>query len=181
VRRAEIQDPHLTVIGDEDVLRIDVSVHDAARVSVGESGTHVANEGQRVRPRQGKRASSVQHMIQKRADQRFHGKEGVVVVAVEFMHADDVRMRQQLQMLELALQLGEQVLSLGNRGMQHFDGYPLPRVGQIKAIFVDCIEHGAHAAVTQHSPYSVSAAQYIADREFADFPGFGPRSRRLVG
>ena len=113
-RSTEVQNPHFTVIGDKDILRVDVAVRDAARVCVGEGGAHVAHDGQRIRPRQGNRVSRVQHMIQKRSDQRFHRKEGIVVVAVEFMDPNDVRMRQQLQMLELALQLGEKILSLGD-------------------------------------------------------------------
>jgi len=75
-------------------------------------------------------------LTEKRTDQGLHRKEGVVAVAVEFMHSNDVRMREQLQMLEFALQLGEKFVSLGNRRMQNFDRYPLPRAGQIEAILI---------------------------------------------
>jgi hypothetical protein len=170
VRGTEVQDPQLTVIGDKDILRVDVAVYDAARVCVRKSGAHVAHDGQCVRPRQGNRASCAYHVTEKRTDQGLHRKEGVVAVAVEFMHSNDVRMREQLQMLEFALQFGEKFVSLGNRRMENFDRYPLPGAGPIDAILVDGVEHGAHAAVPEYSPYPIAATQHVADRHFpSDF------------
>jgi hypothetical protein len=178
VRGTEVQDPQFAVIGDKDILRVDVAVHDAARVCVGKSGTHLAHDSQCVRPRQRDRGPRAHHLTEKRSDQRFHREEGVVAVAVEFMNSNDVRMRQQLQMLEFALQLGEKFVALGNRRVQNLDRYPLPRGGQIEAILVDRIEHGAHAAVPQYCPYSIAASQQIADRHLlSDFPFGGARSR----
>src|SRR3984957_10352021 len=84
VRGAEIQHPQFTAIGDKNILRVDVSVHDAARVSVGESGAHVAHHDQRVRSRQGNRVSRVEYGTQQRSAQQLHGKKSVVAVAVEF-------------------------------------------------------------------------------------------------
>ncbi len=170
VRGAEVQHPQLTVIGDEDILRVDVAVHDAARVGMGKSGANVAHHGQRDRPRQGNRVSCAYDLTEKRTDQRLHREEGVVAVAVEFMHSNDVRMGQQLQVLEFALQLGEKFVSLGNRRMENFDRYPLPGAGPIDAILVDGVEHGAHAAVPEYSPYPIAATQHVADRHFpSDF------------
>src|ERR1700721_2757097 len=48
VRGAEVQDPQFTAIRDEDILRIDVSMHDAARMSVGERGADSAHVGGRI-------------------------------------------------------------------------------------------------------------------------------------
>jgi hypothetical protein len=178
VRGTEVQDPQFTVIGNKDILRVDVSVHDAARVCVGKSGAHLAHDSQRVGPRQRNRVSCAYHLTEKRSDQRFHREEGVVAVAVEFMHPNDVRVRQQLQMLEFALQLGEEFVTLGNRRMQNFDRYPLPGGSEIEAILVYCVEHGAHAAVPQYCAYSVAATQHIADRHLPpDFSHCGARSR----
>jgi hypothetical protein len=122
---------------------------------------------------------------QQRSVQQLHGKKSVVAVAVEFMHPNDIRMRQQLQMLELALQLGEKFLPLGNRRMQNFDRYPLARGGHIEAILVDRLEHGAHAALPEHSADSITPTQQIAYRHFLEFAGFlklGARNRwRLPG
>ena len=175
MRGTEVQDPQLTVIGDKDILRVDVAVHHAAQVCVGDSGANIAHDGQRVRPRQCNCVSCAYDLTEKRADQRFHREEGVVVVAVEFMHSHDVRMRQQLQMLEFALQLGEKLVPLGNRRMQNLDRYPLPGAGHIEAILVYGVEHGAHAAMMpQYSPYPIAATQHIADRHFPpDFSCFG--------
>jgi hypothetical protein len=93
VRGTEVQDPQFTVIGDKDILRVEVAVHDAARVCMGKSGAHVAHDGQRVRPRQSNSVSCAYDMTEKRTNQRFHREEGIVAVAVEFMHSNDVRMR----------------------------------------------------------------------------------------
>jgi hypothetical protein len=61
VRSAEIQHPQFSVIGDEDILRVDVSVHDATRVSVGEGGAHITHDGERVGSLQSNPVSYVQH------------------------------------------------------------------------------------------------------------------------
>src|SRR5258708_12660368 len=178
VRGAEVQEAELSVSGGEDILRVDVGVDDAGRVGMGKSGANVAHHGQRDRPRQGNRASCAYDLTEKRTDQRLHREEGVVAVAVEFMHSNDVRMGQQLQVLEFALQLGEKFVSLGNRRMENFDRYPLPGARQIEAILVYGVEHGAHAAVPEYSPYSVAATQHIADRHFpSDFTRCGARGR----
>src|SRR5258708_2204401 len=99
-----------------------------------------------------------------------HPAAGVAAVGVELMPSNDVRMGQQLQVLEFALQLGEKFVSLGNRRMENFDRYPLPGGGPIDAILVDGVEHGAHAALPEYSPYPIAATQHVADRHFpSDF------------
>src|SRR6266404_1143770 len=81
-------------------------------------------------------------------------------------------------MLEFALQLGEKFVSLGNRRVQNFDRYPLPRAGQIETILIQGVEYGAHAAMPQHSPNPVASTQQVADRHFpSDFCRGGARNR----
>ena len=108
-----------------------------------------------------------EHLAQERSVQKFHREEGDVAVAVEFMYPNDVRVRQQLQMLKLALQLGQQLFALGHRRMQYFDGQTLARGRQIEAVFIHRLEHRAHSAVSEHSDHPIAVPQHIADGHFS--------------
>src|SRR5882672_6969015 len=122
VRGAEVQNPQLAVIGNENVLRVDISVDHTARMGMGERGADIVDDGERLRSRQGTCVSRLEHAAQQGAAQKFHRKKGNFTVAVKFVHPNYVRMRQQLQMLELALQLGKQLFALSNRRVQYLDG-----------------------------------------------------------
>jgi len=61
VRGAEVQDPQLTIIGDKDILRVDVAVYDAARVCVRKSAPTSRMMASALRPRQGNRVSCAYH------------------------------------------------------------------------------------------------------------------------
>ncbi len=113
---------------------------------------------------------AAERLTQERSVQKFHREEGDVAVAVEFMDPNDVRVRQQLQMLKLALQLGEQLFALGNRRMQYLDRQTLTGGRQIDAVLIHRLEHRAHAAVPEHADYSVAVPQHIA---YGHFPRRG--------
>ena len=48
MRGAEIQDANLAIIGDENIGRIQIAVHDAARMGMGDRSSHVPDDGQRI-------------------------------------------------------------------------------------------------------------------------------------
>src|ERR1700722_12328363 len=122
-------------------------------MSVGERAADVTNDSQRVRPLQRNSVSCAQHPAEKRSAQQFHRNERDLAIAVEFMYPHDVRMRQRLQILKLAAQLSEQFGPYRYCCMQYLDGYVLTRCGALEAIFIDGLEHGTHAALSQDPQY----------------------------
>ena len=134
---------------------------------IGDRRAHVAHDGERIRPRQSGRVSYAQHTAERCAVQQFHRKERDVAVAVEFVHPNDVRMRQQLQVLELALKFDQDFLAPRDGGMQNLEGQPLTGGSKCQAIFVGRFEYGAHAAVADHCTHPVAVAQHVADRHLA--------------
>ncbi len=82
-------------------------MNDAAGVRMDDRRADIANDRERVGPVQRCGTIGDQNAAQQRAAQPFHREERNVIVAIEFVHAHDVRMRQRLQVLEFAPQLGE--------------------------------------------------------------------------
>src|ERR1035441_1927288 len=107
--------------------------------------------------------SCVEHSAQKRSVQQFHGEKGGIAVAIELVDPNDVRVRQRLKMLKLALQLAQQLRALGHRRVQHLEGYALTGRQQVETVFIGGFEYRAHAAAAQHSDHSIAAAQHVAD------------------
>ena len=75
-------------------------MHDTARMGVGDRAAHIADDSQGIRAIQDFDIRGGQHLGERRAAQILHAEKGQIAVAVEFMHANDVRMRQRLQVLK---------------------------------------------------------------------------------
>ena len=120
---------------------------DAPRMCMRKSRADIADQGERVRARQTGAVPDGEQAVEGRSRQQFHGEEGDVAVAFEFMHAHDVRVREQLQMLKSLLQLEKKLLALRDLGVQDFDRHPLAGSRQSKAVFVQRFEHGAGGAL----------------------------------
>ena len=98
--------------GDEDVVRLDVAVHDAVLVRVGERLGDVAENADRRANRQ---RSRLKHLAQRRALDEGHGIVGKAVRLARREHGDDVRMLEPRGELDLALESrdGEPAASSG--------------------------------------------------------------------
>src|SRR5262245_13782252 len=100
---SEVADLHLPRGGEEDVLRLDVAVDDALRVSGGEAAGHLDREAQElVRGKDGARAEDLAEV---RALDELHHEEHGAAVRAAVVHLDDVRVveaREQLALLEEA-------------------------------------------------------------------------------
>ena len=76
MRGAEVQNPNFAVVGDENISRIEIAMHDAPGVSMRDRGSDVPNDGQRIRAVQSRRFLRGQHAAQQCAAQVLHGEEG---------------------------------------------------------------------------------------------------------
>ena len=94
MNRAEIQHPERPVVGNEDVARIEIAVNDTSRVRVGERGTDVANDAQGLGAVEGRLAARRQQAVERQTTEAFHREEGNVAIAIVFVRAHDVRVRE---------------------------------------------------------------------------------------
>jgi hypothetical protein len=126
---------------DEDVLRLDVAVHDAACMRVGQCPRHLPQHAHRIGRRQ---CAAVPDAIAERlAIHVAHGEEGEAADLVGAVHRHDVGMRELRGHARLAQESLARVGLLGERGRQHLEGH-LP----VEA-FVAGEQHDAHAATSE--------------------------------
>ena len=71
MRGVEVHDPHLAGVGDEDILRIEITVHDAVGMRVRERSTHGANDRHCVGALQGNLMARRQHAAQRQPAQHI--------------------------------------------------------------------------------------------------------------
>ena len=86
------------------MMRIDVRVHDAARMGMRQRGTDIADDRPRMRSLHRHAMACSEHSLQGGAAEKFHRKKSGFAVAVELVNPHDVWMRQQLQTLKRPLQ-----------------------------------------------------------------------------
>jgi hypothetical protein len=116
---------------------------------------HVPNDGERIGSRQRAAVSGGQQLAEQRSAEELHGEKIDAAVAVELVDPHNIRMRKQLQVLELALLL---------RGAQHLERHAQVRAGQIETVVVGRFEHRAAPAATQFGDEPIATSQQVADR-----------------
>ena len=139
-RQAEVEDLHLPVAGEEEVVGLEVAMHDAAGVRGGESRRHLRGdlEGLARRQRPGDQA-----LAQGLALEELHRGEGDFAVLAEIEDRQDVRMRQRRDCLGLALETGQRVGVGGEMRRQDLDRHLAVELG------VGGAKDLAHAALSE--------------------------------
>ncbi len=93
----------MAALGDKDVGRLDVPVHDALGVGGIERVCYL--DGQRKQRLQVQR-SNPDHVLQRLAVQKLHRDESFAVLVVNFVDGTDIRMIQGRSSLRLSLEAG---------------------------------------------------------------------------
>ncbi len=95
------------------------------------------------------------------AFEQLHHDEVRVAVAIEIEHADDVRMRQRLRLMELALQRSERVRAVLVVELQNLHRDVARRVRQDARDAGRALVHRAAAAATEDGQQLVAIAQHV--------------------
>ena len=125
-RQAEVEDLHLAVAGQEEVVGLEVAVHDAAGVRGGEPGRDLRGDLERLARRQ--RAAD-QALAQRLAVEQLHRGEGDLAVLAEIEDRQDVRMRERRDRLGLALEARQRVGVGGEMRRQDLDRHLAVELG----------------------------------------------------
>ncbi len=189
--RLELRDPEvddLDVVGlsrllaeDVDVVRLEVAVNDACRVSGGEPGEDLAGERDDLARRQAD--PSLDAGAQRLAVQVLHHHEAVVVgQRAEVEHLEDVIAADTSGGLSFALEALHGFGVACGRGVEHLDRHPSPDADVLPFV------HGTHTALADQSDDPVLALDDLSDFERhgriprnRDFHyTTGPRSAKLL-
>ncbi len=141
VRQAEVGDLHLLLAVDHDVARLDVAVHHAVPVRVGQSGEDLFADLQHLVRREF--SLPAQAILQRLALDVLHHDEIGLAFAAAVNHADDVRVIQVGEDRRFPLEPLDEELVLGEIFRKDFDGDGAVE-GQLPAA-----ENDGHAAGTQ--------------------------------
>ena len=131
-RDAEVDQLDLTVVGDEDVLRADIAMHEAERGPVGAlEGVSVTEPLGHPRPQPGDDTGlellaatrQCAHQLRERLSvQVFHRQEQGVALAAELVNMNDVRVGEPHQQVGLVEELIDELALLGEVLVHHLDG-----------------------------------------------------------
>ena len=102
------------------------------------------------------------------AFEQLHHDEVRVAVAVEIEHADDVRMRQRLRLVKLALQRGERLRPVVIVELQNLHGDEARCIGEMRAMAIERPVHRAAAAASEDRQQLVPIAQHVLLPHFAN-------------
>jgi hypothetical protein len=116
---AEVEDLHVPVVGHEDVVGLEVAVHDAASVRRGEPARDLQRPVDGLLLRHGR---GVEPAAQRLALEQLGHGVGDAVVPAEVVDREDVRMRERGDGLGLALEARERVGVGGQLRGEDLDG-----------------------------------------------------------
>ncbi|MNS78592.1 hypothetical protein D3C72_1122120 [compost metagenome] len=119
---AEVDHLDLATIGQEHIGRLEIAMHEAALVRIGQRPAHADNDRQRLGIRQAREVRRAQHAVEGLPGQIFHGQEDRRAVPVEVVDGDDIPVRQRLRLARLALQCHQGLGVPAELEVQHLDG-----------------------------------------------------------
>ena len=160
LHRAEVEELHdvpLTRTAEEDVVRLQVAVHELARVRLVQTERHL-----REHAHESRRSHSL-FALEREAElfavEVLHDQEPDIglLVALEIGDAHDVVVRQVRADLVLALEPRERDLVTRDVVVQHLHGDP--RIG----LLVDPLVHAPHAAIGDHAADLVATSESRSD------------------
>ena len=168
-REAEVGDLHPPVVGDEDVLRLDVAVHESGIVRCGQGLEH------RVENRQGllggEGAVVAQHVAQGATGDVFHGEVGKPGRLALVEDGDDMGVAELRGGPGLPAEARDESWVLGECGAHHLEGYRAIESG------VDGLVDGRHATPGDPGHHLVAAVHEGPDegigRSCGDLAGRG--------
>ncbi len=110
----------MTLVGQENVCRLEVAMHDAMRVSGGESVGDRCGNLRRFSPRQ---PFAPKPVGQRFAAQQFHHRERDTVLGSEVMNGQDIRMREGSDRFRLLLEAAKRFRIMGDALRDDLDGH----------------------------------------------------------
>ena len=166
-------------VGDLDRLRafdahqvagLDVPVHDAARVCIGQRTRKLDAHDDHIAHGQG---LAVRHLVAQRLTvEQLHRHEGPAFDFAHVVNGDDVRVREPARGPRLAQEAGVVFLVFAQGGVQELDRHVAPDVGVVG------LEHGGHAATPE--PLADQIAADLAHRRRTGLGGAGKRFWNLT-
>ena len=128
-------------LGQQQVGRLDVAMDDAGIVGVFERSAKLDGQIGHFAPVES--AAGAQLVLQARAADQLHGVEERALFFAIAVQADDVRMPELFQRLDLGLKADAKAFVGGQLRRQHLDGRGVARDG------VDAFVNGAHSPLPQ--------------------------------
>ncbi len=125
----------------QQVARLDVAVDDAAVVGVAQRAADFDADPRHLAPIE--TPSPPQFLLQAAAVDQFHRIEQVPFLLAEAEQADDVRMVELAEGLDLGLEADAEALFLGQAGGEQLDG------GRLARLAMDALVDRAHAAAAE--------------------------------
>ena len=156
--------------GDEDVLRLEIAVHDPLVVRLGEGVADLGEEGGGARPGQG--AAAPQEGRQVLASQVLHHHVQRAFGFAEVEHLDGVRVGEERHGLGLPLEAPDDVAVGDQGGVQHLEGGDLAHDHVL-----DLVDH-AHAASADPVEDAVAGADDAAEHGVRSCAPWGGRDLR---
>ena len=176
-RQAEVEDLQTAVVSEEEVLRLQVAVDDAARVGGGESVGQLDRQALHLR---GRKARPVDHGAERVSLEQLGDQEGHAVLLSQIVHGEDIRVLERTSGPRLLLE------ALHPSGVVR-GGHHLHRHAPAE-LFVASDQHPSHAALAQLALDAVAAGEHRSRRQLLrDRRGLGsgdrglPRRRRRRG
>jgi hypothetical protein len=124
---SEVGDLDPAVGCDEDVLGLDVAVHEPGRVSGGEGGEHVVHDRDGFRG--GEPAAATKNAAQRLSGDVLHDEERVATVGALVVDRDDVRVVERGSGSRLAGEAGDELRVVGKAGVHDLDRDPTVEAG----------------------------------------------------
>ncbi len=119
-REAKVENLHLTVVQDENVLGLQVAMDDPLVVCRRKAAGHLNGTFRRLADRE---RAARQAFTQRLAIEQFHGRIDQPVVSAEIEDRQDVRMRKRGDRFRFALEPRQPVGVLRKRRRKYLDGY----------------------------------------------------------
>jgi hypothetical protein len=118
-RQAEVENLHHAVAGDEDVLRLEIAMGDAALMGGGQPLRDLMSPVERAADFE---LALLQPLAQRGPFEQLHDRVERSAVGPEVVNGEDVRMRQRRDGASLPLEPRQGVAGMGVRPDQNFDG-----------------------------------------------------------
>ncbi len=149
--QAEVRHLQPAVGGQQDVLRLDVAVHDAGRVRGGQAVEHAGHDVQRRR--RGEPAAFAEHLLERAPGHVFHGQVQKRPVGALVEDRDHVLVRQPRDRLGLADEPADELLVPGQLGVHDLERHLAVQPGVHGQV------DGGHPAVRNARGYRVAPVQ----------------------
>jgi len=147
-RNAEVEHLDPARFSDKNVIWLEITVHHALAVSVGQAFGKLANQIGSVKRLAGALLQAIQSR-ERLSGQQFHGHKDPIAIPIEVEHRDHIGVRQLLGLSCLALQRHQGIRVLAECRTQKLDRNATVRVIGLGPPQVNRGEHRAHTTRAQ--------------------------------